>query len=117
MTTGGQKARLSGRGSYTTGAALARSGALMSMARTLTVTRAVTPLRGGRARTGVLVIPRNGWHTGRRRRGIKLERGLGYTAEQQETGLRISGGLGLKGWRGSQSSGGSSPLQTALVYG
>ncbi|KAK7019478.1 hypothetical protein R3P38DRAFT_2782589 [Favolaschia claudopus] len=107
MTTGGQKARLSGTGFlYDRRGSGEKRGSYVDGADTNSDPGSYTTTRR-RARTGVLVIPRNGWHTGRRRRGIKL----------QETGLRISGGLGLKGWRGSQSSGGSSPLQTALVYG
>ncbi|KAK6984247.1 hypothetical protein R3P38DRAFT_2806874 [Favolaschia claudopus] len=75
MTTGGQKARLSGTGFlYDWRGSGEKRGSYVDGADTNSDPGSYTTTRR-RARTGVLVIPRNGWHTGRRRRGIKLERG------------------------------------------
>ncbi|KAK7043563.1 hypothetical protein R3P38DRAFT_2767606 [Favolaschia claudopus] len=108
MTTGGQKARLSGTGFlYDRRGSGEKRGSYVD----------VTPLRGGELDRGSWLYRGTAGTRGVDGAESSTNGGLGYTAERQETGLRISGGLGLKGWRGSQSSGGSSPLQTALVYG
>ncbi|KAK7013200.1 hypothetical protein R3P38DRAFT_2788576 [Favolaschia claudopus] len=117
MTTGGQKARLSGTGFlYDRRGSGEKRGSYVDGADTISDPGSYTTTRR-RARTGVLVIPRNGWHTGRRRRGIKHERGSWLYRGTAGNGASYFRRARAQRLAGLSSSGGSSPLQTALVYG
>ncbi|KAK7017436.1 hypothetical protein R3P38DRAFT_3201973 [Favolaschia claudopus] len=75
MTTGGQKVPLSGTGFlFNWRGSGKEGGSYVDGADTISDPGSYTTTRR-RARTGVLVIPRNGWHTGRQQRGIKHEWG------------------------------------------